>query len=233
MIRSLFFNILFYLGTFFISFFGLPFLIFKAAGFSIARLWTRWVMWVLKVTVKITYKIEGVIPKGPILILSKHQSAWETIIFNILIDRPAYILKEELMWIPLFGAYLKATKMIALDRKGTLQALKKLIRDGKSIIESGRSIVMFPEGTRSAPGEEGHYKKGAYLMYKNLNVAALPVALNSGVFWPRRTFMKYPGQITMKFLKPIPPGLKEDEFMRCLTSSIEKESQNLFNQVKN
>lgn len=114
--------------------------------------------------------------------------------------------------------------MISLDRRGTLQALKKLILDSKKTIESGRPIIMFPEGTRSTPGKKGTYKKGAFLLYKNLGVPVVPVALNSGVFWPRRTFMKYNGMITVKFLPPIPPGLSENEFMTKIEEKLNKKA---------
>lgn len=232
MLRSLLFNILFYTGTVATAILGFPFLIFKRFGFFISRAWSYTVLLVLRFTIGTKFKVEGDVPTKPVLILSKHQSAWETIAYNHIIHRPAFILKEELMWIPFFGLYLKAVGMIALDRRGTLQALKKLIRDSKKVIARDRLIIMFPEGTRSAPGSKGSYKKGAFLLYKNLGVSVVPVALNSGVFWPRRTFMKYKGTITVKFLPPIPPGLSEKEFMHKIEEKIEQESLKLFNQVE-
>ncbi len=233
MLRSLLFNILFYAGTVLVAILAFPFLIFKNFGFFISKTWSHAVLTVLQFAIGTKFKVEGTIPTEPVLILSKHQSAWETIAYNHIIRRPAFILKEELMWIPFFGLYLKAVGMISLDRRGTLQALKKLIRDSKSVIESGRPIIMFPEGTRSAPGEKGAYKKGAFLLYKNLGIPVVPVALNSGVFWPRRTFMKYNGMITVKFLPSIPPGLPEKDFMAKIEGKIEQESIKLFHQVEN
>lgn len=233
MLRALLFNIVFYVGTILTAIIGFPFLIIKGFGVFMSRAWPMAVSKVLAVTVGTTFKVEGKIPTDPVLILSKHQSAWETIAYNHIIHRPAFVLKEELMWIPFFGTYLKAVGMIALDRRGQIHALKKLIRDSKKVISEGRPILLFPEGTRAAPGAKVPYKKGAFMLYKNLGVPAVPVALNSGIFWPRRTFMKYKGTITVKFLPPIQPGLSEEEFMSRIEADIENESLKLFHQVEN
>ena len=232
MLCALLFNITFYLWTALVATICFPFLLFRNFGFWIAKQWALSALKILKWTVGTTVKIEGNVPKTRVLILSKHQSAWETIFFNTVIYRPAFILKKELTWIPLFGSYLKAAGMIALDRQGTIQTLKNMIKDSKKVIESGRSVILFPEGTRSAPGSKHPYKKGAYLLYKNLNVPVVPVALNSGMFWPRRAINKHKGMITVKFLPPIAPGLSEDKFMSLIEERIETESLKLFNQVE-
>ena len=229
MIRSIFFNIAFYISSC-IGLFLLSPLLFVSGKFSraVPRLWSTWVSFLLRIIVKTDYHIHGHIPQGPVLFAIKHQSAWETIALNHIINRPVFVLKKELLWIPFFGFYLQKAQMIALDRGGGLNTLKNLIRQAKRRIADKRSIIIFPEGSRSAPGTHHAYKKGVYVLYKNLNVPVVPVALNSGVYWPRRTFMKHPGTIHVKFLDPVAPGLGETEFMQRIENEIESESLKLF-----
>src|SRR3989344_841547 len=228
MIRSIFFNIAFYLGSiiWLISFFPLLFLS-KRFSRAIPRMWSSWVSSLLRVIVKTPYRVEGQIPQDPVLFGIKHQSAWETIALNHILNRPVYVLKKELLWIPFFGFYLQKADMITLDRGGGISTLKNLLHQAKDRIHQKRSIIIFPEGTRSMPGTHNPYKKGIYFLYKNLNIPLVPVALNSGVYWPKRTFMKYPGTIRVKFLDPIPPGLGEAEFMARLEKEIETKSLKL------
>lgn len=228
MIPSLLFNIAFYISSI-VGLLVLSPLLFVSEKFSrsIPRLWSSWVSFLLRTIIKTDYRIHGKIPEGPVLFAIKHQSAWETIALNHILNRPVYVLKKELLWIPFFGFYLQKAQMIALDRGGTLNTLKNLIRQAKNRVQQGRSIIIFPEGSRAAPGNHHPYKKGVYVLYKNLNIPVVPVALNSGVYWPRRTFMKHPGTIHVKFLEPIAPGLPEAEFMQCIEKEIESESLKL------
>ncbi len=228
--RSFIFNIVFYtltiLGLTLLS----PLLLLpRPFYYWIPRRWTLCVSCILRVIVGTSYKVMGRdhIPKTPVIFAIKHQSAWETMAFNHILDHPVFFLKKDLMWIPFFGLYLHRVGMIALERGGT-SALKTMIKKGKERIQEGRSLIIFPEGTRSAPGTHNEYKRGIFLLYKNLQVPVVPVALNSGVFWPRRTFLKYPGTIVASFLKPLPPGLSQDEFMKKLETTIEKESLRLY-----
>jgi 1-acyl-sn-glycerol-3-phosphate acyltransferase len=228
MIRSFLFNIAFYISSI-IGLLSLVPLLFVSPRFSkaIPRLWSSWVSFILKIIVKTNYRIHGTIPSTPVLFAVKHQSAWETIALNHILDRPVYVLKKELLWIPFFGFYLQKAGMISLDRQGGLKTLKNLLRQAKDRIQKKRSIIIFPEGTRSLPGTHNPYKKGVYILYKNLNIPVVPVALNSGIYWPKRTFMKYPGTIEVKFLSPIAPGLGEHEFMKRLEEEIETQSLKL------
>jgi len=233
MIRSLFFNIAFYLGSVFILILLSPFLVVsKRFSRSIPHMWASWVSFLLQHIARVNYRIHGTIPDTPVLFASKHQSAWETIAFNHILDRPAFILKKELLWIPFFGFYLQKADMIALDRDGGLKTLKNLIKQAKDRIRQKRSVVIFPEGTRSTPGTGNTYKKGVFILYKRLNVPVVPVALTTGVCWPRKTFRKHPGTIHVNFLKPIPPGLEESEFMPLLEKRIETESMKLLGLVE-
>ncbi|MEI8320928.1 MAG: lysophospholipid acyltransferase family protein [Alphaproteobacteria bacterium] len=228
--RSILFNIIFYGGTTIGLTVLCPLLLMPKAMYRwIPHAWSTWVSWVLRTIVGVTYRIEGkeYMPKTPVLMAIKHQSAWETIALNHIIKAPAYILKKELTYIFPFGLYLKKAGMIPLDRRGTVASLKNMISLSKKRLEEGYSIIIFPEGTRSAPGTQNPYKKGIYTLYKRLDTPVVPVALNSGVYWPRRTFLKYPGEIVLKFLPPLQPGMEEKEFMSALEKSIETASKGL------
>lgn len=185
--------------------------------------------WLLKVIVGIDYRVDGKenIPKGPFIIASKHQSAWETAAFNHIFPKTSFILKKELMYFVPLNFYMHHTQMIPLDRRGGKQALKDMIARAKNVMAIGRSLVIFPEGTRTIVGEKVSYKRGIYTLYKHLNKPVVPVALNSGLCWKRRGFRKYPGTIVVNILPPIQPGLPEDIFMKTLETSIETASLKL------
>lgn len=166
-------------------------------------------------------------PQEPCIIASKHQSAWDTMIFALLIRRPSHILKRELLWVPVFGWYLLRAGGIPIDRKGGAAALKRMIAAARHTISEGRHIVIFPEGTRVAVGARVPYHPGVAALYSQLKVPVVPVALNSGLFWGRRTFVKRPGRIVLEFLEPIPPGLPRREFLEVLQQRIESASADL------
>ncbi|OHC74133.1 MAG: acyl-phosphate glycerol 3-phosphate acyltransferase [Rhodospirillales bacterium RIFCSPLOWO2_12_FULL_58_28] len=194
-----------------------------------ASLWARIIFGGLKLIVGLDYRVVGRenIPKGPVIFAGKHQSAWDTAIFNILIDEPAYIVKRELLWVPLYGAIIRKMGVIAVDRKAGAGAVKAMVRGAKRALADGQQIVIFPEGTRVAPGEHRDYLPGVAVVYKQTGVPVTPVALNSGLFWSRRSFIKQPGTITIEFLKPIPPGLDNREFLERLKNDIETATDRL------
>ncbi len=132
------------------------------------------------------------------------------------------MVKRQLNFIPLFGWYLIKTGMVAIDRSSGRRALLEVIRRAAEEVKRGRQFVIFPEGTRTAPGAPPQYKGGVGMVYSECGVPCLPVALNSGLFWPRRTFMRYPGTLVVEFLDPIPPGLKRDEFLARVERTIEE-----------
>jgi 1-acyl-sn-glycerol-3-phosphate acyltransferase len=171
----------------------------------------------------------------PFIIASKHQSAWDTLIYNIIVLDCAYVVKRELFWFPFFGWFLWRVGMIGIDRKGGATALRELVADGKAHLAAGRSIVIFPEGTRTPPGTQNQYLPGVAALYTKCKVPVVPTALNSGMFWPRRTFLKYPGTVVVEFLPVIEPGLRRREFSALLeeaiepaTTRIEEEAQRIF-----
>jgi len=197
------------------------------------KAWMVLVMGGMKVLVGLSYEVRGRenIPAGPALFSSKHQSAWDTGIFFLLLEDASYVLKKELLSIPLYGWLLKKDKMVAIDRDGGGAALKQMVRDSRAIIEDGRQLVIFPEGTRSQPGAKLPYHPGIAAVYKQAGVPVVPVALNSGLFWGRRSFAKKPGKIIIEFLPPLLPGMDRKTFMAELESRVEDASNRLIAEV--
>lgn len=223
-IRSLLFDLSFYLMSFVLLSLALPLtLLPQSVSFKVARLWSTLTMGLLQYIVGLTYRVEGLenLPSGPFIIACKHESAWETIIFHILLKKPIYALKRELMWIPIINIYFWRMQMVVIDRKAGTKALKVLLKGARQAAEKAHPLVIFPEGTRGTPGQPTTYQSGVSILYRDLGIPVVPVALNSGMFWGRRSFAKQPGEITIQFLPSIAPGLSRADFMRDLTNSIE------------
>ena len=229
-LRSLLFNILFALWTALIFVLSLPTLVLpRGAVWWMGGLWVRGALLLLRATVGLGHRVHGTEHRiaGPAIYAAKHQSAWDTLVFPLLLDRPAYVLKQELIRVPLFGSYLKQCGMIPVDRQGGGGALKQLVRAARAAVADGRSILIYPEGTRTPPGERHSYQPGVAALSGDLGLPVIPVALHSGMFWGRRSFHKKPGTITIEFLPPITPGLPRREFMRELQNRIEGASERL------
>jgi 1-acyl-sn-glycerol-3-phosphate acyltransferase len=223
-IRSLLFNLLFYLNLLVLLILALPTLVLpRGAILWMVRLWARNNHWLLRNVCGITVEWRGRerIPEGPLLVASKHQSLWETFALFPLFADPAFILKRELIWLPFFGWFAWKADMIPVDRGARSQALAAIAARAKIALAHGRQIVIFPEGTRRAPGAAPSYKYGIVHLYAESGVACLPIALNSGLFWPRRSMRRYPGTIITEFLDPIAPGLDRDAFSQELQRVIE------------
>jgi 1-acyl-sn-glycerol-3-phosphate acyltransferase len=235
MARSLLFNVLFYVTTTLFVVLGSP-LLFGPRRWAMAALAIhgRFELWLLKLIVGTTFEVRGreKLPKGACLVASKHQSAWETFALIPLFRDPALLMKRELFWIPFHGWFSRKFEMIPVDRDKGPAALRRMLREAKSRIADGREIIIFPEGTRRAPGAPPDYKTGVILLYAALGVPCVPVALNSGVFWSRRSLTRRPGTIVVEFLDPIPPGLPRDEFLARLTTAIETASNRLLAEAK-
>ena len=191
---------------------------------SIIVWWMGGIMWLLRILCGIRYEIRGWenFPAAPAVIASKHQSTWDTGIFYVLCSDVAYVLKRELLWIPFYGWVLKRVKMIAVNRDAGASAMKSLIRQSRDAIAKKRHVVIFPEGTRRNPDAPPDYQPGVFAVYRAAgDLPTVPVALNSGVFWPRRSFLKRPGRIVIEFLPAMPKGLGREEFMKELEERIE------------
>ena len=228
--RSLLFNMLFFAWTAVMFVLSLPALLLPAgAVWWLARIWVQGVVLLLRLVVGLSHEVRGRghRPAGAALFAAKHQSAWDTLIFALLLDRPAIVLKQELLNVPLFGWYMRKCRMIPVDRKGRAKALKQMSSAARDRAAAGRPILIFPEGTRVAPGQHRGYQPGVAALYGALDLPVVPVALNSGLFWGRRSFHKRPGRIVVEFLPPIPPGLDRREFMARLEAAIEGASGRL------
>jgi 1-acyl-sn-glycerol-3-phosphate acyltransferase len=227
-IRSALFNALFFAWTTVVTLAGAPLLAAPSATMhAYARFWAKSVLVLLRVVCGLDHRVVGPLPPGGVIVASKHQSAWDTIVFMALLPTTTYILKRELLRIPLFGWYLLKAGMIAVDRKGGAGALKSVMQQSEAALDAGRTIVIFPQGTRVAAGASAPYQPGTIGLYTHLKRPVIPAALNSGHFWARRSFIKRPGTITLEFLEPIPPGLPRAVFARQLEERIEKASARL------
>jgi 1-acyl-sn-glycerol-3-phosphate acyltransferase len=223
-IRSVLFNVLFYLNMIALMCLALPTLLMpRRALLKVVRFWARSNHWLLRTVCGITVELRGLekIPPGALLVASKHQSLWETFALAPLFADPAFILKRELMWLPFFGWLARKAQMIPVDRGARSQALAAISARARIELARNRQIVIFPEGTRRPPGAEPKYKYGVVHLYAESGVACLPIALNSGLFWPRRSIRRYPGTIVAEFLDPIAPGLDKQVFFERLQQAIE------------
>jgi 1-acyl-sn-glycerol-3-phosphate acyltransferase len=224
LLRSTAFNVLFYLNTLVFLIAALPtFLMPYRAIVAVAKSWGRVNLVLLRVVAGIDCEVRGreKIPKGPILVASKHQSAWETFALLPLIDNPVFILKRELQWIPNFGWLTIKGRMVPVDRGGGSQALAAMIERARIELADNRQLIIFPEGTRRPAGAEPRYKFGVAHLYAAGGVPCVPIALNSGLFWPRRSLRRFPGTVVAEILDPIPPGLDKDTFFARLQNDIE------------
>ncbi|MCZ6763927.1 MAG: lysophospholipid acyltransferase family protein, partial [Alphaproteobacteria bacterium] len=180
--------------------------------------------------VGLDFRIEGreKLPPAPVIIAAKHQSAWDTLVYRLAVDNMAPVIKRELVLIPFWGWLVARAGAITIDRAGGPAALKRLIGQARAAKAAGRSIVIFPEGTRVAPGDRRPFLPGVAALYRSLDLPVVPVAVNSGLYWPRRKlFGQRPGTIVLRFLDPIPPGLDRATFMERLEHDINEASDAL------
>lgn len=229
-LRSLLFNAAFYANLIVWMLAALPLLLApRMALMRLAQAWARSNLWLLRTIAGMKVDIRGRerIPPGGLLVAAKHQSLWETFALATLFDDPTFVLKRELMWIPLFGWFLWKADMVPVDRRAGSNALRDMTRRARDEVAGGRQLLIFPEGTRRPPGAEPAYKYGIVHLYEKLGVPCLPVALNSGLFWPRRSFIRRPGTVVVEILEPLPPGLPRDAFFPAVTRQIEAASNRL------
>ncbi len=198
------------------------------------RLWGRIVRAGMKAIVGLEVEIRGLenIPQGPAIIAAKHQSAWDTTAFHTVFDDPSYVMKKELMWIPLFGSCARKCGSLIVDRAAGARALKQMVKDAKAALARGQTIVIYPEGTRVPPGGKLTYHPGIAAMYMRTGAPVVPVAVNSGLFWGRRGFLKHPGTLTLEFLPAIEPGLDRRAFMARLEDEVEQATARLAEEAR-
>ncbi|MEO1248374.1 MAG: lysophospholipid acyltransferase family protein [Pseudomonadota bacterium] len=234
LVRSLAFDFVFYVGTFIWSLGLLWTLVLpRETMLYFVRFYFRFIGWAERVFLGLTYRlVDGdKRPEGAYIVAAKHQSAWETLKLLILFDDPAIVLKHELLRIPIWGWYAAKARLIPIVRGAKGAAIASLIKGAKSAKAEGRPIVIFPQGTRLAPGAYRPYRSGIMALYEGLDLPVLPLALNSGVFWPRHARIKRGGEITVRYLDPIPPGLDRDDFARLLEDRLETATDELVQSV--
>lgn len=196
------------------------------AAMGVIKLWARFVLFGLRWIAGVRVEFRGLEhrPTGAALIAAKHQGMLDVVAPFAILDDPCFVLKKELMPLPFFGWFAWKTKMIAVDRSAHSKALKDMVRQTRARLADDRQILIFPEGTRTTPGEPADYKPGVAAIYRDVNAPCWPIATNSGVHWPAHGFKRYPGLVVFEFLPPIPAGLKRAEFMAELESRIETAS---------
>src|SRR5215469_8347793 len=226
-LRSLAFNAVFWLGTVVFGIAGLPFLLTsRRTAMRFGRFWAQAVLFALKHLVGLDGEIRGRenIPPGGCLIAMKHQSMYDTLMLPPLLGDPAVVIKQELRNVPFYGWYAARAGSIFIDRKGGAGALRRMVAAARQAVAAGRPVVIFPQGTRTAPGAptaDAPYQPGIAALYRELGVPLVPAAVNSGMYWGRRAFIKRPGRIAVQFLEPILPGLPRREVMATLEARIE------------
>lgn len=230
LLRSLIFNIVFYINTLVFLTVSLPaFFLTRRSMVRVAQWWGSVNLVLLRVICNLRFELRGRenIPEGAFIVASKHQSAWETFALFPLFEFPTVVLKRELTWIPVFGWGLIKAGMIALDRGSGKEALASLIAKTRAALAVNRQVIVFPEGTRRPPGADPDYKLGIVQLYANCNAPCVPLALNSGMFWPRRKFLRYPGTVVIEVLPAIPAGLPRAAFFRRLQDDLETATRKL------
>ena len=230
-IRSAAFKAAFYLTTAFFLIFTLPLYLILPQWFAVGvvRTWAAVETWLLKAIAGTRLEVRGRenLPTGAAIVAVKHQSAFETFALVPLLRFPTIVMKRSIRWFPIFGIYTIKSGMIHVDRAGKSTALRALVDRARTEVAKRREIIIFPEGTRRPPGAEPEYQTGIALLYKSVGVPVVPVALNSGIYWPRKSFLHYPGTIVLEFLPAIPPGLDSKTFLATLEKSLETASSRL------
>lgn len=232
-LRSVLFNFIFVLFSGIYLCLGIPLLFFKSPPLRFIYGWENVVLFLQRLIVGTKIEVRGQehMNQGVCLYAAKHESTWETIFLHRHIKSLSSILKKELTQIPLYGHFIKSFPIVIIDRKEGAKALVSMIKQAQKRVTEGHPLLIFPEGTRTKPGDPPRYQRGILSLYERLNIPVVPVALNSGLFWGRHTFKRFPGKLIIEFLPPIPPGLSREEFMSRLSSTIEEKSQALRNEA--
>lgn len=234
LLRSLSFYLLATLWTIALAVAMLPTLLSRRAVTWVSHVWAHVVMWLLKATCNLGVELRGTenIPAQPAIYAFKHQSAWETVILPLLVPRLISVLKSSLLWIPFYGWYVARLGMVPIDRSRRAAALKHMLREAQRKLAENYSIMIAPEGTRTAPGSQVKYLPGVAAMYEQCAVPVVPVAVNSGLFWPRKSWLKHPGKVTIEFLPAIAPGMPRRQFLGLLHERLEGASAHLLDEGK-
>ncbi|MCB1491657.1 MAG: 1-acyl-sn-glycerol-3-phosphate acyltransferase [Rhodobiaceae bacterium] len=234
LIRSTLFNLAFYLNTTIMMIvFSVSFVMPRRPGFIIVKTWCWSCVWLLRLIAGIRMEVRGRenLPEGGFIVAAKHQSALETFALITLLDFPTYILKRQLNWVPLFGWYLIKFGMIPIDRSKGSKAIRDMTEHAKNALAHDRQIIIFPEGTRRSPGAPPQYKVGVARLYAETGATCVPIALDTGLYWPRRSWLRYPGTVRFEILPPIEPGMTVEACLRTIEERIETACERLYREA--
>ncbi len=228
-LRSWAFAVAYFTWTTFVCIVLLPCLLSKRWATITPRIWVKGLVFWGRVVARVDYRLEGLenLPSGPCIVASEHQSSYETYLLMAVLNRPIFVLKRELMWIPFVGWYMRRSGMIGVDRGAGGSAMRQTLRGAKAAFARGRQLIIFPQGTRTPRGVVVPYRPGIAALYLHAGVPVIPVALNSGYCWGKSRILKRPGIITFRFLPALPPGLDKDAMLTMLQQTIEDASRAL------
>ncbi|MGK7864504.1 lysophospholipid acyltransferase family protein [Falsiroseomonas sp. E2-1-a4] len=229
-LRSLIFNILLFGITAVVGIIAIPTLLMpSSAALRVTRLWAQLVILALRYSVGVRVEVRGWenLPPGGVVIAAKHQSAFDTIIWLSLLDKPAYVMKKQLLAIPVYGWHARNAGMIPVDREGGGPALRGMLRAATAAVAGGAQVVIFPEGTRTPVGQRVAYQPGVVAIAAGTGAPVVPVATDSGRVWGRRHFLKRPGLIRIVILPPLPAGLNRTRMLEALQNQIEDTTDRL------
>ena len=221
LLRSAAFNVLMFVWTILLYIAYMPVLAFPPpAIIACVRFWAFSLFALHRTILGLSFEFRGSLPEGGFIVAAAHQSAWDVFGFHAVFRGPVYVLKKELTRIPLFALLVRRLGMIAIDRSGSPASTRAMLRAAPAALAAGRPVIVFPGGTRSPPGAEFELLAGIGALYRFCKVPVVPVSLNTGFYWGRRSFIKKPGVMIVEFGEPIPPGLKREEFMALLSERI-------------
>ncbi|MEQ9443959.1 MAG: lysophospholipid acyltransferase family protein [Rhodospirillaceae bacterium] len=228
-LRSTLYLVLFLVWTLSIALLGLPFLVTRLGALSVTRFWSHGVAAMAKWIVGVRFEIRGRenLPDGPCILAAQHQSAFETYMLFLMFKYPVFILKQSLQWIPLVGWYIKRGGLIPINRGAGASAMRQILRGANEALARGESLLIFPEGTRTAPGYYEEYKPGIAALYAHCDAPVIPMALNTAEIWGKTRLKKLPGTIIFQILPAIPAGVTRAEFLTALRTAIETASKKL------
>jgi 1-acyl-sn-glycerol-3-phosphate acyltransferase len=202
---------------------GMPALLTRRSTVAVIRLWVRGIRTLARVICGITFRSEGRenIPKGPCIIAAQHQSSFETYEMFVEFEQPVFVLKRELIFIPVIGWFMQRAGLVHIDRGAGATAMRKMLREAQAAVDTGHQVIIFPEGTRAKPGTVVPYKPGIVALYTHCDAPVIPMALNTGHIWGKTRILKRPGEIVFRYLPALPKGLGKEEMLAELRRRID------------
>jgi len=231
-LRSIIFNAQMYVAMGVIGMLFAPYALVSRKGALMAcKSYCRWVIWTARWMVGIRTEVRGVVPDYEALVAAKHQSFFDILVIFNALPHAKFIMKREILWMPIIGIYAKRLGCVPVDRGKRGKAIAKMVKDVAHEFQEPGQLVIYPQGTRVSPGDYKPYKIGPAVLYEGLNESCVPVATNIGVYWPRKEVIRRPGLAVVEFLEPIRPGVSRDEFMQQLEGSVEGVSNALMREA--